>query len=125
MNHKKIALGTVALIGIFVAVALLMTSTVPMKAHDVSLIKKTIKITMDEFSFTVDGVKGGAVNLKVGDTVTLIFENKGKVLHDAHFGTDADLKGRFFKKNIVAPFDMLVLEANERAQLTFTPTDPG
>jgi len=127
MIHKKtvLTLGALALVGMIAALAFTLIPTFTTKAHDVSLITKTIKIEMTDFNYTVDGVKDGTVNLKVGETVTLVFVNDGKVVHDAHFGTDADLTGRFYKNNIVAPFDMLVLEAGERAQLTFTPTTEG
>ena len=127
MIHRRTALtvGALALAGVVAIFGVVMLSTVSIKAHDVSLIKKTITIEMSEFSYTVDGVANGTVTLKVGETASLIFINKGAVIHDAHFGLDADLMGRFYKNNIVAPFDMLVLEAGEKATLTFTPEKAG
>ncbi|MBI1729089.1 hypothetical protein HY229_08170 [Candidatus Acetothermia bacterium] len=126
MSSKKLhTAGKLTLVGLVLALVVTTVPTLLTQAHDVSLIKKTITIEMNEFSYTVDGVANGPVNLKVGDVTTLIFINKGKITHDAHFGTDPDLKGRLFNNNIVAPFDMLVLEAGERAQLTFTAKTAG
>ena len=68
---------------------------------------------MNEFSYTIDGTENGAVTLKVGETVTLNFTNAGAILHDAHFGSDPNLTDRLYN-NIVASFDMLVVEQNAR-----------
>lgn len=127
MSHKRtvLTLGALALAGVVAIFGVVMLSSVSTKAHDVSLIKKTITIEMGEFSYTVDGVANGTVTLKKGETASLIFINKGAVIHDVHFGLDADLMGRLYKNNIVAPFDMLVLKPGERAQLTFTPEEVG
>lgn len=125
LNWKTLSkvLAVLAVLGLGLAVALMQSA--PTQAHDASLIDRTINIVMGEFSYTVDGVAGDTVRLKVGETVSLNFVNEGAVLHDAHFGTDPDLDGRLYRNNILAPFDMLVLESGERAQITFSPTEPG
>jgi len=117
--------GAIAVLGLLVALVLTLAPTPLTQAHDVALIDRTINIVMNEFSYTVDGTENGAVTLKVGETVTLNFTNAGAILHDAHFGSDPNLTDRLYNNNIVAPFDMLVLEPGERAQITFTPSEKG
>lgn len=117
--------GVAVFAGLIITLVFSFVQTLPTKAHDVSLIDRTIEIVMGEFFYSIDGVEGGTVTLKVGETVALNFINEGAVLHDAHFGTGADLDDRLYDNNLLAPFDMLVLESGERAQITFTPTEPG
>jgi len=124
-NKLLKATGTLATLGLLAALVLALAPTPLTQAHDVALIDRTIDVVMNEFSYTVDGAENGAITLKVGETVTLNFTNAGAIVHDAHFGTDPDLTGRLYNNNIVAPFDMLVLEPGERAQITFTPSEAG
>ncbi len=124
INLFKVA-SLIVLTGVAVTLVYLSMPTAITQAHDQSLIDRTINIEMSEFTFTVDGETGGAVTLKVGETVTLNFSNVGNTVHDAHFGLEANLNDRLFENNIMAPFDMLVLDREGTASLTFTPTEAG
>lgn len=111
------AAGALALAGSFGA-----TLSRPVSAH--VDIDEEITITMGEMFFQVEGQdKGAAIRIPANKVVRLIFKNEGSVLHDAHFGKDADLAGRKFNNNLAAPFDMLEIPAGGEAWLTFTFSD--
>lgn len=124
MKFAKIA-GLAALTAVAVALVYLSMPTATTQAHDQSLIDRTINIEMSEFTYTVDGEAGGTVTLQVGETVTLNFTNVGNTVHDAHFGLEPNLDDRLYDMNLLAPFDMLVLDRDGNASLTFTPTEAG
>jgi len=124
INLLKVS-SLIVLTGIAVTLVYLSMPTATIQAHDQSLIDRTIDIEMSEFTFTVDGEAGGTVTLQVGETVTLNFTNVGNTVHDAHFGLEPNLEDRLYENNIVAPFDMLVLDREGNASLTFTPTEAG
>ncbi len=87
-------------------------------------IDQEIVITMGEMFFQAAGQDAGAaITVPANQVVRLVFINEGTVLHDAHFGRDADLTGRKYNENLAAPFDMLEIPAGGEAWLTFTFTD--
>ena len=99
------------------------------RAHLEADIDQTINVIMGDsvegkptFFFEIEGKVNEAAKfaVKIGQTIRFVFQNQGKVLHDAHFGRDPDLAGRFFMKNLVAPFDMLELDSGQTGKITFS-----
>jgi len=87
-------------------------------------VDQEIVITMGEMFFQAAGQEQNeAIRVPANQVVRLVFINEGSVIHDAHFGRDADLEGRKYNENLSAPFDMLEIPAGGEAWLTFTFTD--
>lgn len=111
------AAGAVALAGV------VGTSVVKTASAHVN-IEAEIEISMGEMFFQAAGQdKGAAIRVPANKAVRLKFKNDGVVLHDVHFGRDADLDRRLYKENLSTPFDMLEYPAGGEAWLTFTFSD--
>jgi len=116
---KKVgqAAGAVALAGVVGT-----SISKPVSAH--VDIDAEVEISMGEMFFQAAGQeKGEAIRVPANQVVRLKFKNDGVVLHDVHFGRDADLAGRLYNENLSAPFDMLEFPAGSEAWLTFTFSD--
>ncbi len=104
----------------------------PARAHLPDDVDRTITVIMGDtspdkptFFFQIgDQINENIqLSIKAGETVRFVFDNQGKVLHDAHFGRDADLDGRRYKQNMAAPFEMLELESGQVGEVTFAFTE--
>lgn len=100
----------------------------PARAHLREDIDRTVTVIMGDttpekptFFFQIgDQVNEGIqLRVKAGETVRFVFDNRGQVLHDAHFGRDPDLDGRRYRQNMAAPFEMLELESGQVGEVTF------
>lgn len=121
---KKLAFA----IGVLTVMGLMGTLVVtPSLAHDPKLINRTLELTMGDLFFQLKGQeKNAPITLKAGETVRLVIKNEGAILHDLHFGKDADLKDRLYKTDLIAGLDMIELDPKQGVKLTITvPKDAG
>ncbi len=124
LNRREMLKKTGKVAGAITLASMVGTATFTRSASAHTDIDQEITITMGEMFFQADGQGAGeAIRVPANQVVRLVFKNEGSVLHDAHFGKDADLDGRKYNDNLSAPFDMLEIPAGGEAWLTFTFTD--
>ncbi len=123
LSRRALLVKTVKAAGA-VALAGVAGMSLPRTARAHTDIDEEITIVMGDLFFQEDGKgQGEAIQVPANRVVRLVFRNEGAVLHDAHFGRDADLDGRQYRENLSAPFDMLEIPPGSEAWLTFTFTD--
>lgn len=119
MTFKKAAVGLMVL-----AVLMAMGGRLVGLAHQEKLINRTVELAMGDMFFQLKGQeKGAPVTLKAGETVRIVLKNDGVVLHDIHFGKDADLKDRLYKTDLIPGLDMIELEKGQSVKLTLRVPD--
>jgi len=80
--------------------------------------KADLEIKMGEFYFQVPGKdKNAPIELEAGKELLIKFANEGKVVHEAHFGRNADTKTRLYKEELMPGFLGLHLEPKQEAFL--------
>ncbi len=68
-------------------------------------VKADLEIRMGEFYFQVPGKdKNAPIELEAGKELLIKFVNEGKIVHEAHFGRNADTKARLYKEDLMPGF---------------------
>lgn len=84
-----------------------------------------LEIRIGEFYFQVAGKdKNAPIELEAGKELLIKFVNEGSIIHEAHFGRNADLATRRYQEELMPGFLGLHLMSKQEASIhLFVPAD--
>ena len=126
MKFQKLLLSLVTLTTLVIGV-IMVNSPAPVMAHKDSVVGQTIKLTLGDFFYQVEGQpKNAPITVTAGQLVRFLISNTSDLVHEMHMGRNPDTANQLYKEALSDMYDSVWLNPGQSVELwILIPDKPG
>lgn len=126
MTLRRVSLFLMALT-MLGTLAMIVNGPPPVMAHKDKAVDQTIKLTLGDFFYQVEGAaKDAPITVKAGQLVQFVITNKSELVHEMHIGRKPNTAEQFYEEPLSEMYDSVWLQPGQSAELWIrVPDKPG